>query len=202
MSRQHSNAQDLEPKKRIVLTGSECTGKTRLVQALAEHFGCPCSQEAARAYLDKKGAPLNRQDIEPIARQQIALEDTAASQPGSLVIHDTDLLSTMIYAQHYYHYCPDWIIETAQSRARGLYLLCDSDLPWIPDGLQRDQGLHHQRSQIQALFVTVLRKTGQHWSTIGGLGQVRTLSAIATIENFLDSAISTHSNIDSQSRDN
>ena len=56
---------------------------------------------------------LTAQDVEPIACEQIAQEDAAVSRASKLTIHDTDLLSTVIYARHYYQACPHWIVDTA-----------------------------------------------------------------------------------------
>jgi nicotinamide riboside kinase len=185
MSVQKKRTRDIAAKHRVVLTGSECTGKTQIVQALAAHFDCPFSAEGARLYLDRQSMALTAQDIEPIACEQIAQEDAAVGRASELTIHDTDLLSTVIYARHYYQHCPDWIVDTAHSRARGLYLLCDIDLPWVSDGLLRDRGMGGQRAQLHSLFVAMLNQTGQHWMYIRGIGPAREQYAIAAVANYL-----------------
>ena len=185
MSVQQKPTRDIAAKCRVVLTGSECTGKTQIAQALATHFACPSSAEAARLYLDQRSMALTAQDIEPIACEQITQEDAAVSRASELTIHDTDLLSTVIYARHYYQHCPDWIVDTALSRARGLYLLCDIDLPWVSDGLLRDRGMGGQRVQLHSLFVAMLNQTGQHWMYIRGIGPAREQYAIAAVANYL-----------------
>ena len=46
---------------RVVVTGSECTGKTTLARALAEHHKAPWVSEYARQFvLDKSAAPEYR----------------------------------------------------------------------------------------------------------------------------------------------
>jgi len=185
MSVPRKKTQALAAKRRVVLTGSECTGKTQIAQALAAHFACPCSTEASRAYLGRQSTALTAQDIEPIACEQIAQEDAAVGRASDLTIHDTDLLSTVIYARHYYQSCPDWIVEAALSRAQGLYLLCDTDLPWVSDGLLRDRGMSGQRAQLHSLFVAMLSQTGQHWMYIRGVGRAREQSAIAAVAGYL-----------------
>ena len=185
MSVPQKRTRDSVPKYRVVLTGSECTGKTQIARVLAAHFACPFSAEAVRAYLDQQTGALTVQDVEPIACQQIAREDAAEDGKSKLTIHDTDLLSTVIYARHYYQFCPDWIVDTAHSRARGLYLLCDIDLPWVSDGLFRDRGMGGQRAQLHSLFVAMLNETGQHWTYIRGTGPAREQCAIAAVANYL-----------------
>ena len=66
-----------------------------------------------------------------------------------LVIHDTDLRSTVLYARHYYGSCPEWIELAAEDRRADLYLLLDIDVPWTPD-VQRDRG--DRREEMDALF--------------------------------------------------
>ncbi len=82
MSVQKKRTRDIATKRRVVLTGSECTGKTQIVQALAAHFDCPFSAEGARLYLDRQSMALTAQDIEPIACEQIAQEDAAVGRIG------------------------------------------------------------------------------------------------------------------------
>jgi nicotinamide riboside kinase len=68
------------------------------------------------------------------ANVQKAAGETPAL-PG-LVILDTDLISTVVYARHYYGRCPEWIEREAQKRKSDLYLLLDTDLPWVADSLR------------------------------------------------------------------
>ena len=172
------------PSRRVVVSGSESTGKTTLTKALAEHFDCPYSLEAARLYLEEQGRILTVDDISPIAMRQIELEETAIRQARGLVIHDTDLLSTLIYSQHYYGVSPDWIRKMVTERVADLYLLCDIDLPWMPDGLQRDSGSTEQRLDIHHQFIDLLENSGQPWSLIQGSGQARFEQTLRVIEKY------------------
>ena len=118
---------------RIVVTGGECTGKSTLARDIAAHLSVPWSQEGARVYLQRVSRPLTPADIEPIARLQVEFEDQAIQASGQLVIHDTDLVSTVVYSHHYYQQCPDWIVEQASVRQADLYLLCSSCLLYTSD---------------------------------------------------------------------
>ncbi|HCX88051.1 MAG TPA: hypothetical protein DG761_08490 [Gammaproteobacteria bacterium] len=173
--------------QRIVVTGSESTGKTCLAKALADHFDCPYSPEAARLYVEDHDRALTIDDVGPIAARQLELEETAIRKAHNLVIHDTDLLSTLIYSQHYYGVTPEWIRKPAIERAGDLYLLCDIDLPWAPDGLQRDSSSPEQRRAIHQQFVDMLENSGTRWALIQGSGAVRSEQAIRLIDDYLDS---------------
>jgi NadR type nicotinamide-nucleotide adenylyltransferase len=136
-----------------VIIGSESTGKTTLAQALAGDLGVPWVPEYARQYLDQKGTSLTSEDVEPIARGQMAGEDAASPRKG-LVILDTDLVSTAVYAHHYYGSCPPWILRAARERRADLYLLLHPDVPWVADGAQRDRA--DARPQLHELFRATL----------------------------------------------
>ncbi|MEI6668665.1 MAG: ATP-binding protein [Acidobacteriota bacterium] len=154
----------------VVVTGSECTGKTSLVADLARHFGSPASPEFVREYLDRKASPLDATDVEPIARGQMRGEDEAAASASRLVVKDTDLLSTVVYSRHYYGDCPSWIEAAAHDRLGDVYLLLHPDVPWQADGLQRDRaddrlGMHALfRRQLAASEAAVVDVTGS-WDT-------------------------------------
>ncbi len=139
---------------RVAITGAESTGKTTLARWLAEEFSVPWVPEYARQYLDRKGPPLSPADVEPIARGQMGAEDEARRR-GGLLILDTDLVSTAIYARHYYGSCPPWIEQAARDRVADLYLLLHPDVPFVPDGAQRDRP--EARTELHEMFRTMLR---------------------------------------------
>lgn len=145
--------------QRLVVTGSECTGKTTLARMLGDSTGASVLDEAARVYAERTradGRTLTADDVEPIARMAIAGEDQLiADRAPSFVIHDTDLISTVVYARHYYGSCPAWIEEAAMRRCGELYLLCAPDIPWVSDGI-RDQP--RSRDRMHALFAATLEE--------------------------------------------
>lgn len=168
--------------KRVVVTGSECTGKTTLARDLAEHFGVLWIPEFVRGYFDSKGGPLTFEDVEPIARGQIEECDAAAVRAAALgiqfVILDTDLLSTAIYSRHYYGECPAWIDAAVRARRGDLYLLCDIDVPWTEDP-QRDRP--EQRNEMQQLFREGLRAIGANVIDVRGTWTERFAIAVRAL---------------------
>jgi NadR type nicotinamide-nucleotide adenylyltransferase len=169
-----------------VITGPEAVGKTTLVQAVAAHFGVPWSAEYARRYAEAIARPLVAADVEPIARGQADLETTAqqaAMTSGArLVVLDTDLVSTVVYAHHYYGMCPEWIVRGARERRGDLYLLLEPDLPWVPDGI-RDRPAHRQA--LHGEFRTWLQRFEASMVEIRGPSPERLEQALAAIEQGL-----------------
>ena len=165
---------------RVVVTGSECTGKTTLARALASRLDAVFVPEYARQFVTEKKAPPDRSDVEAIARGQMALEDRALRESGTLLIQDTDLLSTVIYSRHYYSECPRWIEDELARRSGDLYVLAGIDVPWIPDGDQRDRG--HMREEMQALFHDALVERTLRFVEVQGTLERRVAEASLAIE--------------------
>ncbi len=166
---------------RVVLTGSECTGKSTLAEALARHYGVEAVPEFVRAFAEQKGGTILFSDHGPIARGQMALEDEYCTRAAGLLIQDTDLLSTVVYCRHYFGRSPAWIEEEAQTRRPDLYLVCEPDIPWIADGV-RDRG--HAREEMQVLFRDAVAGSGVANVTIRGSRDERLQAATAAIDGL------------------
>ncbi len=167
---------------RVVLTGSESTGKSTLAEELARHYTVGLVPEFVRTFAAQKSAPIDFSDHGPIARGQMALEDEHMARAERLLIQDTDLLSTVVYCRHYFGRCPAWIEEAAQSRRPNLYLLCQPDIPWIADGI-RDRG--HRREELQEMFQRAVAASGVPSVDLRGTREERFARAIEAIAELL-----------------
>jgi HTH-type transcriptional repressor of NAD biosynthesis genes len=167
---------------RVTVTGSESTGKTWLAQQLARHFDTVWVPEFSREYALQKAAPLDVSDVEPIARGQIRSEDEILRRARRLGVLDTDLVSTVVYAEHYYGRCPEWIVHAARDRLADLYLLCDIDAAWVADPA-RDRP--HARPELHAAFANRLAQHGAHVVLVRGSWQEREAAGIGAIEGLL-----------------
>jgi NadR type nicotinamide-nucleotide adenylyltransferase len=163
---------------RVCLIGPECTGKTTLAERLADHFDAPWVPEFAREYAGRLGRLLTADDVEPIARGQMALEDT---WERGLLILDTDLISTVVYARHYYGACPEWIETEAGTRKADLYLLTDIDVPWIEDNL-RDSAA--PRETLFSEFAATLASYEANVVNIRGDWDARLAAAITRLDSL------------------
>ncbi len=170
---------------RIVLTGPECTGKTTLTVQLAKRFDAPWVPEASRAYAVRERRPLTAADVEPIARLQMEYEDVAVAGKPPVAFLDTDLLSTIAYARHYYGKSGAWLEAAARARPGDLYLLCAPDLPWTADGV-RDRP--ENRGAMYAHFEGVLSEFGAVVRTVHGTGTARLAAAVGAVSAALEGA--------------
>lgn len=169
--------------RRVVLTGSECTGKSTLAAELARRYVTIWTPEAARVYMQAKGGiPLGYDDVEPIARAHIAAAEDSERRARGLLILDTDLISTVVYSRHYYGACPGWVEREARARLADLYLLNHPDVPWLPDPA-RDHP--HSREEIHALFQEALDAFGARTLDVRGNFGERTARAVEAIDALL-----------------
>jgi HTH-type transcriptional repressor of NAD biosynthesis genes len=171
--------------RRIVVTGPESTGKTTLARRLAEHFATTWVPEFARAFLDEKHAggtipspPCEAADIPRIAQGQLAAEERAARAANRLLVCDTDLYATRLYAEEYFGECPQWIRDAAGARRYDLHLLLDVDVPWVADP-QRDRP--QLRRELLARFSRALEDDRRPCVLVSGGWDERFERALAAV---------------------
>jgi NadR type nicotinamide-nucleotide adenylyltransferase len=164
---------------RVCVTGPESTGKTTLAGRLAEHYHTAWVPEASRLYAESKATPLLLADVVPIARQHVSMADDAIPLAHKLLVLDTDLLSTVVYSRHYYGVVPPEVEELERARRADLYLLCDVDVPWLPDGV-RDRPT--DRQSMFELFREALDVRSLPWTRIHGNWDARWETAVDAVD--------------------
>ena len=173
--------------KRVVLFGTESTGKSALALALAEHYGTAWAPEFVRAFWDRHDGQIQGSDLATIARGQIANEETAAAAAERVVFCDTDLLMNVRWADELFPgECPPWVREAAdqRSRAYALYLFCEPDLAWEDDPQRsfcdRETWLA-SAERCRAMMV----ERGLPWMSVRGMGDQRHQAALEAVRKIL-----------------
>lgn len=172
---------------RIAVFGTESTGKTWLTRRLAEHFRAPWSAEFAREFWEQRQGQITREDLDAIARGQIAGEEAAAAQAQRVVFADTELITCTIWDDLLFPgACPAWVRPAAAERARGfaLYLLCDADVPFVPDP-QRCFPEAAARERARQFWRDALGAHAVPFVEIQGDWPIRERMAMAAVERVL-----------------
>ncbi|CAN5494764.1 hypothetical protein BH09GEM1_BH09GEM1_11470 [soil metagenome] len=181
-----SNASEHTSVARICVTGPECTGKTTLAHRLATHFGGEHVPEAARLYAERNNRELWATDVELIAAEHIAMADDATrrviDRGGGTLVLDTDLVSTIVYGKDYYGFTSIWIEDEERRRRANLYLLCDTDVAWVSDGI-RDRP--ESRSEMFRLFADALAIRHAHVVVVRGGWDERWQIAVSACQALL-----------------
>ncbi len=169
---------------RIVMTGAECTGKTTLASALSGYYGEPWTGEYVRDYVDQLDRPLVPEDLELIAEGQIAQEDSALPQANRLLLHDTNLLSSILYAKHYFDRSIGWVNDRFLKRDYALYLLCSPEgIEWQADPGQRESP--EARETLQNKFKDALFRLQLPTIELTGSKEARFGEAVLAIDELL-----------------
>ncbi len=132
---------DVEPKL-ICLIGAECTGKTTLAQALAQHMGGLWVPEYLRSFTEQNGRTPQRAEQAHILQEQVRQETAALAaarhQRQPLVFCDTVPLLTATYSDVVFSDTSLYPQAHGLHARYALTLLLEPDFPWVVDGLQRD----------------------------------------------------------------
>lgn len=182
---------------RIVVIGPESTGKSSLCEALAKHFNAHWCPEYAREYLTIHGTQYSYEQLEAIARGQLALEDSQAATavrewekqekpvtPQPILFVDTDMYVMKVWCDFVFGKCHPWILEQIVERSYHLYLLCNTDLPWQKDHLREYPDLSTRESLFR-IYQDILIRQPVPWENVTGIGQDRINSAIRAVDELL-----------------
>jgi len=169
--------------KIIVVTGAESTGKSELTKQLARYFHASFIPEYAREYVEQLHRPYHYHDVEVIARKQVSqLHDLMRMNPP-LIIMDTWLIITRIWFEVVFDKTPDWLDEAIRETTIDLFLVCDTDLPWISDPVRENGG--DRRSYLQERYIEMIRSYGFRYEKVTGTGEDRFQLAIQLVSGVL-----------------
>lgn len=125
--------------KRVVLLGSESTGKSTLALDLAWHFQTRWVKEYGRTYTEIMPEPTEyiwtTKDFERIIEMQNWLEDEHAGYANKILICDTNSYVTTVFHDEYmgFHECG---LDYRAKRHYDLYIICGTDIPFTQDGIR------------------------------------------------------------------
>jgi nicotinamide riboside kinase len=173
---------------RIALLGAESTGKTTLCDTLAQALrqrghGVAVVPEVLREWCTREGRAPRPGEQLPIAREQERRVDEAAAG-CAIVVADTTALMVAIYAGMLFEDGELFRFALQRQRSYDLTLVTGLDLPWVPDGLQRDPA--QPREPVDALVRQALGDAGVPYRVVYGTGEDRTGNALAPVLELLD----------------
>jgi nicotinamide riboside kinase len=178
----------MTPGRIIAIVGAESTGKSTLAAALAPRLasqtGLPCTVvgEVLREWCDREGRTPRADEQLAIATEQRRRTEAAAAE-FDLVVADTMPLMVAVYSQLLFDDDALVPMAIAAQRSAAATLLTALDLPWVPDGHQRDGP--HVRTPVDQRLRALLGAHGIAWSVVGGQGAARLDQALAAVGPLL-----------------
>ncbi len=171
----------------IAVLGAESTGKTTLARALHDTLaaqGCAVGlvEEYLREFCARQGRTPRVDEQSAIASEQSRRIERARAD-HSVVIADTTALQIAVYSEFVFGDASLYAQTLDAHGAVALTLLTALDLPWQPDGHQRDG--EHVRGPVDQLLRDSLNSRGLPFSVIHGTGPARLSSALASLRGAL-----------------
>ena len=153
--------------QKVVLVGSESTGKTTLARRLADELDTLWTHEFGRELWEKQGLAGTFADHLLIARSQHRREEAARRHAREFLFCDTNAWTTLHWSLRSYG-TADARLHDLVDRTLGDYVwvVCDNDFGWIQDGTRElggDLGEAFQRRQVADL-----RRRGVEFLTVRG----------------------------------
>ena len=183
--------------KKIVVIGPESTGKSTLCKQLAAHYHTIWVEEYAREYLLKNGNNYTFENLLDIAKEQIAGEELLidrcpltesdsgeqrATGNGQLFFIDTNMYVMKVWCEFVFEKCHHWILNRIAERKYDLYLLCNTDLPWVKDELREYPDLI-SRQKLYHHYKDIMINQNVPWVDISGSYKERLEKAIAAVQD-------------------
>lgn len=169
--------------KIVVITGAESTGKSALTEWLANHFQVPFIPEFARSYIECLHRKYNYSDVEKIAREQIRELQKKIQLNYPLVFADTWLIITKIWFEEVFGHFPQWLDYEIKNTKIDLFLVCDTDLPWVPDPVRENGG--ERRIYLQKKYIDTIQDYGFHYKIVSGKNDMRFKNALQQMTPLL-----------------
>ena len=194
-----------KPLIKVAVIGPESTGKSTLCELLAQHYNTQWCPEFAREYLLTHGTDYTYDDLLYIAKGQLAMEDeyfqsivnSRKSGVGNsahdselrtlnskLLFIDTEMYVMKVWCEFVFGKCHRWVLDQIIERKYDLYLLCNTDLPWVKDELREYPDLK-TRDQLYHIYKDIMINQSTPWVDISGDHDERLRKAIKAVDQLM-----------------
>lgn len=167
--------------KKICFYGPESTGKTVMVERMAELFNTEYVPEVARELLVSNDFSVN--EIVQIGEAHFERICDKVGRANKILLCDTDAITTQIYSRYYLQEVPPVLYALEEKVKYDHYFLFDIDVAWVADGL-RD--LHFNREAMFNIFKEELNKRKIPFTLVKGTYQEREKFVYAKIKAWMD----------------
>lgn len=145
----------------IAILGGESSGKSTLVNKLANLFNTTSAWEYGRDYVFQQlggdEMALQYSDYDNIALGQAQYIDFAVKHANKIAFIDTDFVTTQAFCKKYEGREHPFVQAMIDEYRFDLVILLENNTPWVSDGL-RHLGNPTQRKEFQQLLEQMLKK--------------------------------------------
>lgn len=166
---------------KVVLLGTESTGKSTLTRQLALHYDATAVEEAGRD-LVPDSSDFKFDTLLLVANEHACRIDAATTGSAPLLLIDTDIHITISYAE----FCFQKILQVSgaiyASNRADLYLYLNNDVPHIQDGTRMSRS---ERNLLDRSHRKILKDHHINYVEIKGTYDQRFQKAIEAIDKLL-----------------
>jgi len=166
---------------KVVLLGTESTGKSTLTKRLSQHYNCNAVMEAGRDLIPDSNTFVF-EDLNLVAQEHAKRIEEAVLGESPLIIIDTDIHITMSYAKFMFGklYLPNKNIY--QSNKANLYLYLKNDASYVQDGTRLSEV---DRNLLDASHRLILKKHNIEFMEISGDWEDRYEMALKFVDELI-----------------
>ncbi|HSD13964.1 MAG TPA: AAA family ATPase [Flavobacterium sp.] len=166
---------------KVVVLGTESTGKTTLTEKLAQYFNCSSVKEAGRDLIANSNS-FEFDDLHNVAIEQAKKIDTAVLEQSPLVIIDTDIHITKSYANYLFDKKLEVDNKIYNSNKADLYLYLNNDVEYVQDGTRLNET---DRNLLDLSHREILKLHNIDFIEINGNWEQRFEKAVAIINRLI-----------------
>ena len=180
----------------VAIVGAESTGKSWITSALADVLrargqAVHTVDEVLRHWCNRAGRTPQRHEQMAIAQQQAdAAYPKDQSPPNTWLLSDTTPLMTAVYSHLLFDDESLYPRALAHQALYDITLVMGLDLPWVPDGLQRDGP--QVCGPVDTLVRQALERSGLAYRVVYGQGPRRLNNALLALGLAGDDASAQH----------
>ncbi len=184
---------------KIAIVGAESTGKSELTKQLEQYFQAQGKSvelipEYLRTWCETENRTPRKDEQLAIATEQIRQINSAFA--CDVLLADTTALTVAVYSDLLFIDTSLYDLALAHQRSFDATLLMGLDLPWVPDGIQRDGA--HMREPVDTALRDALARGGIQFQIVYGTGESRLLNALRCLNSHVEDTASEDSSLKSQ----
>lgn len=169
-------------QKKVVILGTESTGKTTLTEYLSKYFGAALVRELGRDLIPNSDN-FEPKDLERVAAAHQEETQRAIKSLNPLIVMDTDIHITQSYAYFKFGAYLNLPDEWYQTQKADLYLYLTAETPYIQDGSRLSK---NERDKLDQYHLSTLTKFGIVFKTLYGNYNSREEEALRMIRRLLE----------------
>ncbi len=147
--------------RKVAILGGESSGKSTLVNKLANIFNTTSAWEFGRDYvfshLGGDEMALQYSDYDKIALGHAQYIDFAVKYANKVAFIDTDFITTQAFCKRYEGKEHPFVQALIDEYPFDLVILLENNTPWVADGL-RSLGSDNDRQEFQTLLIDMLNQ--------------------------------------------